>query len=643
MSTILLNNFDGIYPRISDTGLPDNAGTVATNVKLTSGEIRPWKKPVAVQATIQSGVTSIFKLEGANGGSIWCEWVEDTDVCYSPLADESEYRIYYSQGGVCKKSNYAMASASTAEGREAAPPYTWLHMGVPHPTVKLTVTATRVPNDPDKWEEDHPDDPYEEYSADNTDNRVYVYTYVSQFGDLEEESAPSDPTEVVCDTVGGEVHISGFGNPPTDHYNITKIRLYRAVTGSSTTVYMLVDEFNLVNHQFPESGRSLNGVDWENSTYDDTRLVTQLGKSLDSLYYDPPPEGLRGLVSMPNGFLAGFVHNQVWFSEPYLPHAWPSNYMLTTDSPIVGLGVYGNTLVVATTRQPYTISGTHPAAMTQDKQPMIQPCVSKRSIAYDQHGVLYASAYGLVIIAGGQMDIFTRPIITQDEWQDYNPATITAIMYNNLYMAAYRRAQGNGILVFARSDTPALTNYKFTPTAMHVERATGRLYCLQESDSTIYRMDSDPINAEVYEWVSKRFVNPYWTGFSAMKLDAEFNANENYDYYMELREEVLANNAAIWDAYENDSILGDFNSCMPNTVQVNGDLLEDIPTFPEYRTVTVTLIADGEEIYTRSFDSIQAVRIPPVRAHDWQIRLAGNMQIRSFSMATTMAELARPN
>ena len=96
MSTILLNNFDGIYPRISDTGLPDNAGTVATNVKLTSGEIRPWKKPVAVQATIQSGVASIFKLEGANGGSIWCEWVEDTDVCYSPLADESEYRIYYS-------------------------------------------------------------------------------------------------------------------------------------------------------------------------------------------------------------------------------------------------------------------------------------------------------------------------------------------------------------------------------------------------------------------------------------------------------------------------------------------------------------------------------------------------------------------
>ena len=118
---------------------------------------------------------------------------------------------------------------------------------------------------------------------------------------------------------------------------------------------------------------------------------------------------------MPNGFLAGFVHNQVWFSEPYLPHAWPTDYMLTTDSPIVGLGVYGSTLVVATTRQPYTISGTSPASMTQEKQPMSQPCVSKRSIAYDQYGVLYASAYGVVALAAGQMDVFTRPIVSQDE------------------------------------------------------------------------------------------------------------------------------------------------------------------------------------------------------------------------------------
>ncbi|MGN1208694.1 MAG: hypothetical protein ACI4SV_00210, partial [Duodenibacillus sp.] len=421
MSTILLNNFTGIFPRMSGTLLPDNAAQEARNVKLQSGEVRPWKRAIKIQKALQEGVTSIFKMEGAGGLSVWCEWVADTDVCYGPVADQEEFRIYYSEGGVCKKTNWEMCSRGTGPA-----PRNWYYMGTPSPKGKPTLKANRIPNDPDEWENDHPDDPYEEYSAQNTDNRVYVYTYVSEFGSIVEESAPGDPADIVCDTEGGSVEVSGFANPPTDHLNITRIRLYRAVTGSSSTVYMLVDELPLKNHEFPDSGTSLNGVRWKGGVYTDTRRAAQLGKELDSLYFSEPPEGLKGLVSMPNGFLAGFVHNQVWFSEPYLPHAWPSTYMLTTDSPIVGLGVYGNTLVVTTTRQPYTISGTHPSSMAQEKQPMLQPCVNKRSIAYDQYGVLYASSYGLVAIAGGQMDVFTREIITQDEWQNFNPTTMTA-------------------------------------------------------------------------------------------------------------------------------------------------------------------------------------------------------------------------
>ena len=86
MSTILLSNFTGILPRMSDSLLPDNAGQVARNVKLQSGEIRPWRKPVKVQPVLQKGVKSIFKMEGTGGETLWCEWVNDTDVCYGPVA-----------------------------------------------------------------------------------------------------------------------------------------------------------------------------------------------------------------------------------------------------------------------------------------------------------------------------------------------------------------------------------------------------------------------------------------------------------------------------------------------------------------------------------------------------------------------------
>lgn len=638
MSTILLSNFSGILPRTGDTGLPNNLATVARNVKLQSGEIRPWSNPSPVYNVEQEGVSSIFKMEGSGGTSLWCTWKADTDVVYGPVADNGEFRIYYSEGGVCKKTNWELCS----EGRGPAP-RNWYYMGVPAPEKAPKLTAVRVPNDKDKWAEDYPDEEYEEYSADNTDNRAYVYTYVAEFGSITEESAPSPAAEVVCDTTGGSVEISEFADPPTDHYNITRIRIYRAVTGKASIAYMLVDEVNLKKHKFPEAAMSLNGVRFSNSTYPDSRRVEQLGKGLDSMTFSPPPENLTGIVSMPNGFLAGFVNNQVWFSEPYLPHAWPVDYMLTTDSPIVGLGVYGNTLVVATTKQPYTISGTHPGAMSQEKQPMSQPCVSKRSIAYDQYGVLYASAYGLVAIAGGQMDVFTRPIITQDAWQTYNPPTMQAAMYNNLYVVAYRQAESSSMLVFSRGDEPALVNYDFTPTAMHVERGTGRLYCLREEDNKIYLLDGDPINMATYEWQSKRFVNPYWTSFSAMKLDADYRANDGLDAWEENREELIALNKKTWADYKNKSLLGDVNAATANTFEINGSVMVSPERKADFRSVQVTLYGDGKEVYSRVFTSIKACRIPAVRAYSWQVRFTGNVPIRSFVMGTTMKEVSAPN
>lgn len=638
MSTVVISDFSGIIPRIGDTGLPDNCATKARNVKLQSGEIRAWSKPVPVHTVKQQGVQTIFKIEGVGGRSVWCEWTADTDVCYGPIADTEEYRIYYSEGGVCKKTNFALAS----NGENPAP-NDWYYLGTPHPEGKLTLKANRVPNDKAEWEEKYPDTPYEEFSADNTENRAYIYTYVSKFGSVLEESAPSDAAIVECDTVGGSVEISGFVDPPTDHLNVVKIRLYRAITGTESSIFMLVDEFDLEDHKFPTSGVSLNSVAWEGGVYQDTRIAATLGKELDSMFFEEPPKGLKGLVSMPNGFLAGFVDNQVWFSEPYLPHAWPSNYMLTTDSQIVGLGVYGNTLVVATTRQPYTISGTHPSAMAQEKQPMVQPCVSKRSIGYDQYGVLYASAYGLVAIAGGQMDVFTRPIITADDWQNYNPSTMLSVMYNNLYIAAYKKAKANSMLVFSRGDQPALTNYDFTPAAMFVERGSGRLFCLNEDDGVIYQMDADPYNSELYEWTSKRFVNPYWTSFSAMKLDADYGAYTDTDAYEAKRNEIVEYNMGVWEAKKGTSLEGELNASVLNTFEVNGSLLRNVPSKPDTRSVSVTLIADGQEVYTKTFKNIMACRVPSYKAYSWQVRFAGNIAVRSFSLSTTMRELASPN
>ena len=629
MTVLQLSAFTGIIPRLSDTGLNNNQATVAENVRLQSGEIRPWKAPVAEYACQIHGAKSIFKLDVPGKNPIWCEWAGDTDVCYSPLSDVNESRIYYSEAVrneqdlydyICKKTNYTMAQ----DGSTGPCPRNWLYMGVPAPVSALELIPSNDSED-----------------ASDTQNVAYVYTYVSEFGGLEEESAPSPAAEVVATYDNYSVKVKGFADPPTDHLNVTKIRLYRVVTGNSSATYMEVDEFNLVDHKFPESGTSLNGVIWHNSEYIDTRTVAQLGKTLDSLYYTPPPAGLRGLVSMPNGFLAGFVNNEVWFSEPFLPHAWPVTYMMTVDAPIVGLGVYGNTLVVCTTGQPYTISGTHPSALTQEKQPMRQPCASKQSIAYDQYGVIYASPYGLVALAGGQMDVFTRQIITQAEWEEHTPSAMVAVMYNNIYMCSYRKLSDRKAFMFSRGDEPALTTYDMPISAMFVERATGRLYLLNADDQKVYRFDASAYKYQPYTWQSKRFFFPYWTNFSAMKVDANFDETELSRQWETERREVIEKNKAI---LESSTFFGVCNSVMANTpyAYANGTGLYPVPDEVDIRYVSVALIVDGKIKHTRNVTSCKDYRVPSFRGDSWQFMISGTLSVRSFSIGTTLREISSP-
>lgn len=273
---------------------------------------------------------------------------------------------------------------------------------------------------------------------------------------------------------------------------------------------------------------------------------------------------------------------------------------------------------------------------------MFQPCVSKRSIAYDQYGVLYASPYGLVAIAGGQMDVFTRPIITQNEWANYNPSTMVGIMYNNLYMVAYETETKPSMLLFSRGEEPALVEYEFSSTAMHVERSTGRLYCLNRKDDTIYLLDGALKNKENYVWKSKRFTFPYWTSFSAMKLDADYMVNSFIDAWREETGEIVEHNKAIRSSREGMSLGGDLNASLINEHDINGSLLEPVPALAEYRNATVTLIVDGKEVYAKNFKTFDAVRVPSVKGFTWEVKINGTLDIRAFLMATTLRELSSP-
>ena len=550
MSSIKLQSFSGIIPKTGPTLLQDSQAQVARNVKIQSGELRTWNTPSLEYTPSSLIAKTIYKFTGSTGTTpVWLEFNDVVDIIPGPVADTSEYRLYYtSDTNHPRKTNWLLA---TGNGGGAAPyPNGYYEMGVPAPTGAPTVSAAGSGTAP-------------------IETRSYIYTYVTEFGVVAEESAPSPAVTVSANFSGDSVTIDGFATPPTGNYNFMYRRIYRTVVGSSSVNYELVAEIPI-----------------SQTSYVDILSVTELGLVLPSLYYTPPPNTLQGLVSMPNGILAGFTGNQIWFCEPYIPHAWPSIYMLTTEYPIVGLGVFGNSLFVGTTKNPYIITGSTPNGMTQDKLSIVQPCVSKKSIVCDQFGVVYASPNGLVSIGPGAQDVVTEALFTRDEWQTINPSSIIGAEYNNMYFGFYNVAGVYNTFILQRNDNPPLVNFDFAARSLYVEPTTGYLFGLSNTDNKIYRLDGGS-TPSVFTWKSKIFQAPAPVNFGALQVHANYGSVLVSGYYI---------NIQIW--------------------------------------------ADGTSVYNQNVTSQDPVRLPAgFKAYNWEIQVSGNMPVRTVIMASTMDEI----
>jgi len=601
MPSIKLENFSGIIPRTGPTQLPDNAAQIAKNVRLTSLELRSWQKEERVYQPLTNNVQTIYRLTNENtGSSAWLEWAVDVDVAQSPIADDNDFRIYYTGDTAPKKTNWVLATSSGL----GSPPFpdAWLYLGVPAPISAPTLASSG--------------------SGGAHETRAYVYTYVSTFGAVAEESAPSPAATVATHVTGATVTISGFAAAPTTGYNITHRRIYRTVTGGATVNYQLVAEIPIAT-----------------TSYNDTLLIADLGPLLQTQNWNTPPTDLQGIVSMPNGMMAGFRDNEVWFAEPYYPHAWPDLYTLVVDSRVIGLGVYDTTLVVLTERQPYLITGSSPLAMSQTKLPVPQPCVSKRSIVSDQFGVLYASPNGLVSISPSGVDVISQRLYTRVEWQALNPSSIQAMLYNNQYIGFYTVGVETNAIVLIRNDIPPLAQLTFSGRAPYVDKNNGNIYAVSTIDNDIYQLDASVIDNSLFEWKSKQFVMASPTNFGVLKVRADYGLISNVNVYNQLIQAIIAANTALW-ATSSSNLKGVMNSTPLNTYTLNGSILTDLPDIADTRSVNVFVYAEGVLVYQSAMTSNEPVRMPAgQKAYVWEVAISGNVPVRMFGMATDVTEL----
>lgn len=401
MAVVRLQAFGGAIPVAGDRSLPDGFAVESLNTWLYGQELRgarPPKDVISVLATTRKVLRipdpAAMASDLYNVSNVWKLFTDiDTDYALSPTVNDSFRRIYWASPSTGPRLNtYAnLQSGLIPNGYK---------LGVVSPTTAPGGTITG--------------------GAPPAVTRSYVYTYITVYG---EESAPSPPV-VMAGNDSATWNITGILDPPVDATRtpMAKKRLYRTVYSTSgVATYFKVTDVAIGTTVFDD-------------TVTDTVAASNL--QLESTSWLPPPDTLQGLILMPNGFLIGWVDKTIYFSEAYHPHAWPPEYQLTVEYPVVGLGVLGTTCMVCTQGYPAALSGTKPSSVSLTKSTSNEPCLQRGSIVSTPQGVVYASQNGLVMASAGGIQNVTEKLITREDWRkDYAPQLLRAARYQNGYLA----------------------------------------------------------------------------------------------------------------------------------------------------------------------------------------------------------------
>lgn len=243
--------------------------------------------------------------------------------------------------------------------------------------------------------------------------RAYVYTYVNSYN---EEGPPSDP-ELVTTSPVIEVTVTVTKDNVQGFAPINEIRVYRTPTGSTLAEYFYVGTI------------AVGGAPGA-YTFRDQVKAEQLNEPLSSLYYYPPDQNLRGLITLPNGILCAYKDNELHFSEAYKPWAWPPAYVKPLPNAVVGGIAHGSGALITTTAHPYLVSGVSPDAMTTARINVEQAGVSRRSIAVVDGVVIYASNDGLVVVSGGSAGLAqSQKFFTRDVWRQRYGAALSTMNF----------------------------------------------------------------------------------------------------------------------------------------------------------------------------------------------------------------------
>lgn len=607
-------NFAGIGPKIAPRLLPDNFGQTSRNVKLWSGELRPFNSDTHV-GYVPVDTETIYRYRQTDGDPVWLSWTKEVNVVKGPIYADEYNRIMISglDGGLRVTDSTMINNSTTTIDSSNS-----LTLAVPGVTGTITMAVQGTGDE-------------------NLESRTYAVATVREWSDGKLDVGPlSQPAQ----TADGKTYIDVYSGQsvlltnitiPADAYTnsgVRKVYVYRSVVGSTgDTAYGYVGEITVT------PGTTTY-------TYTDTTATADVRESAVSTEWDNPLPDLKGLLSLNNGVLVAYTGTDVYFSYPYQPHAWPTTYRIAVDYPIVGLGSFGNNVVVCTESAPSLVLVSDPAAATVQPIQENIPCLASKSIVSSSFGVIYTTRNGLAMVNSTQPSIITDPYYSRDEWVTLNPSSFIAALHDRSYYAGYSNGTEDcGMLYDLDNPDRGIVTLAPTVKVVWTDVEEGNLYIVKPLYGAdhwgIYSFDTDTELKRTFTWRSKIDISPEGLAtFSAARIVfREGKSEEIITYDPEIYNQYTEN--PLGAMLYNENAVGSGSEFSDTSNVQDPEIIVTYDTYAIFR-----YFVDGTKRFEQNIYTSKPFRLPSgFRGHEIEIEIETNVPIHYFAIATSIGEL----
>lgn len=544
MPTITIPTFGGEVPRTSPRLLENTQASIAVNCQLERGHLEPLRGPLFIEK-LKHEARTIYK-HPQDG---WLEWKKPVNVVKSAIYDvEGEAPL----GQLLITGNRSYPTQYLAGGKE-------YRLGVPRPNaapkVEIDLRAQEKTVHCYAYGTEGMDQDIPRYGHESTLNEIedanvhiepiammepkalaeeegittdsgversssYCYTLVQTLagGRIQQESAPSPPSDVIDVLDGDGVRVSGFEIPNAPGSNITHIRIYRTLSGYQTSEFHFLVELELPVEE-----------------YVDTTLDKDLSSEvLQTTTWDSIPDDAKGLIVTNNGIYAAFRGNELLISEPFVYYAYPEDYRLTVEDQIVALGHTDNTIIVLTKGRPYLVSGTEPSQMQLTHLPIEQSCRAALSLGFLPGGVIYASPDGLMLFTANEQALATGQTYTRDQWQEMDLDMLMGTVLDGQYVGFFAGTNKGFIFTIGAKDVVRVELPEgMKVMAVYHHSLDDCIYLsIDSADGSHAVWEWEAGEAMEYVWRSKPFFTSRLTAMRALRIEGDQTGRQRAQVYL---------------------------------------------------------------------------------------------------------------